>query len=78
MLESIGLQATPQRVYKWLRCSGMSAVSCFTFSSCFVIETLDFELYKSNLDEIVLTPGSNDPTSTFGWGFGWLHDAHVS
>ena len=50
MLESIGLPAMPQRVYKWLHHSGMSTVSHFTFSSCFVVEMLDFELYRSNLD----------------------------
>ena len=78
MLELIGLPATTQRVYKWLHHFGTSVVSHFTFSSCFVIETLNFELYRSNLDEIMPMPGSNDPTSTFGWGFRWLHDAHDS
>ena len=52
-------------------------VSCFSFSSCFVIETLDLELSRLNLDAATSTDESNDSIQTFGVIYGWLCSAHA-
>ena len=62
-------------LYEWLRKLSTSAVSCFSFSSCFVIETLDLELSRLDLDAATLTDESNDPIRTFGVVYRWLRDA---
>ena len=60
---------------EWLRGLGMSQVSRFIFLCCFVIQTLDLELYRSDFDSAVVTPGSVDLPATFRVVFGWLHYA---
>ena len=45
----------------WLRDSRASQVSCFAVLHLFVVETLDFELYRFDLGPSVSTPGSSDP-----------------
>ena len=74
---SIDLPAMLRSLYEWLRESGTSAVSCFSFSSCFVIETLNLELSRLNLDVAMSTDESNDSIRTFGVIYGWLCGAHA-
>ena len=72
------LQAMFRVIWRWLRGARESVVSCFIFSPWFVVEMLDLELYRFNLDSIVTTAGSNNPNGTFGREFGWLCDVHTS
>ena len=53
-------------------------VSCFVFSPWFVIEMLDLELYRSDLDATMMTPGSIDPIDTIRNVLGWLRDSRAS
>ena len=63
------------RVTGWLRGAGMSTVSLFVFSCRFVTDTLDLDLYRSDLDGNALMPGSNDPVHTFHIVSAWLRCA---
>ena len=75
MDESNDSVSTLWRVTGWLRGAGMSAVSLFVFSRRFVTDTLDLDLYRSDLDGNVSTPGSNDPMHTFRVVLAWLRCA---
>ena len=55
-----------------------SQVSRFAFLCYFGIDTLDLELYRSNLHAAVSTPGPMDSMLTFQSVSTWLHDSSAS
>ena len=62
-------------VSEWLRCAGAFQVSRFDFLCYFVIDTLDLDLYRLDLDGNASMPGSNDPMQTFRVVSAWLRGA---
>ena len=67
-----------QRVSVWLGSSGMFQVSGFDLLLLFVVETLNLELYRPDLDSITspsLSNESNDSIGLFWIILGWLHYA---
>ena len=73
--ESNDSVSTLWRVTGWLCSAGMSVVSLFVFSCRFVTDMLDLDLYRSDLDGNMSTPGSNDPMHTFHIISAWLRCA---
>ena len=67
--------ATFQGVLWWLHGPDVFWVSPFTIFPLFIVETLDPDLYRSNLYFSTSTPGSNDPIGMFRVISGWLHCA---
>ena len=68
-------------ISEWLGKSGMSAISLFVFSCRFVIDMLDLDLYRHDLDPTVSpSPSneSNDSVRTFQGVFGWLRCVSTS
>ena len=61
----------------WLRGVDALQVSLSVFSHCFVIQTLDLHLYRSDLDSNSLTAGSNDLQATFWVVWEWLRAMHT-
>ena len=74
---SMDLPATLWSHYEWLRDSGTSAVSYFSFLSCFVVQTLNLELSRLDLDAATSTLGSNDPVGSFRIVSAWPHRSGV-
>ena len=50
-----------RRIPGWLHDAHASQVSRFAFLCLFVIDMLDLDLYRLDLDVIASTPGSNNP-----------------
>ena len=67
--------ATFRGVLWWLCGPDVFWVSPFTIFPLFVIETLNPDLYRSDLYFSTSTPGSNDPIGMFRVILGWLHCA---
>ena len=70
--------STVWRVSGWLHDVGMSQVSHFDFLCYFVIDTLDLDLYRYDLDPTMLPSPSNepnDPVRRFWIVCGSLHHA---
>ena len=59
-------------VSEWLCGVGMSTVSLFVFSRRFVTDTLDLDLYRSDLDLTAASSMSNVSEATFQIVLGWL------
>ena len=51
---------TPWSIYAWLRGSGMSMVSRLAILGCFVVETLNLELCRFDLDPATSVSPSNE------------------
>ena len=64
-------------IYGWLHGSRASQVSPFAIFPPFVIETLDLDLYRLDLDAVASPAGSNDPIGSFRMISAWLHSAGV-
>ena len=58
-------------VFGWLRCAGAFQVSVLDFSGL-------IDVYRSDLDEIASTLGSNDPTGTSRSIYEWLGELSVT
>ena len=64
-------------VYGWLRGSHASQVSPFVSFPPFVIQTLNLELSRYDLDPIASTAGSNNSVSTLSSVSVWLCGTHA-
>ena len=62
------------RVSGWLRGAGTYPVSPFDLLRCFVIQTLDPDLYRFDLQSSTLPPGSNDLIQAFQVVSAWLRN----
>ena len=69
---SVDVPVTSGVVLWWLCYAGAFQVSRFDFLHYFVIDTLDLDLYRLDLDGNTSTPGSNDPMQTFRVVSVWL------
>ena len=67
--------ATFRGILWWLHGPDVFWVSPFTVFPLFIVETLDPDLYRSDLYFSTSTPGSNDPIGTIRVISGWLHCA---
>ena len=63
---------------RWLHGADTFQVSLSIFSHCFVVETLNLELYRYDLNLITSTAGPNDPIGMFQVVSTWLHDSRTS
>ena len=72
---SMDLPATFRIVRGWLHHVDAYPVSGFVFLCYFVIETLDLDLYRLDLDVIASPAGSNDPIGLFWMISAWLRGA---
>ena len=66
---------TVWQVSGWLHDSRASQVSCFSVLLLFVVQTLDLELSRHDLDSTTSALGSNDPIQAFRIICGWLRCA---
>ena len=71
---SIDPTGTSGRVSGWLRGAGTYPVSPFDLLHCFVIQTLDPDLYRFDLQSSALLPGSNDLIQAFQVVSVWLRN----
>ena len=65
-------------VWRWLRKLDTSVVSCFIILHCFVIQMLDFELYRFDLDSIASLPQSIDLQASLRCVSAWLSGPSTS
>ena len=65
MVGSMDSVSTFWGVSEWLHGAGMSAVSLFVFSRRFVTDTLDLDLYRSDLDSTTVSSTSNVSEAIF-------------
>ena len=70
--------STLWRVSGWLRSTGTSQVSHFAVLHLFIVDMLDLDVYRCDLDATTLTVGSNYPTAMFQNVSAWLHDSRAS